>query len=365
MSLGWQTESALLPGKIKHIHVDNKSMVGLKALVLQQEQQLKMKQGQSHERSMRNLAKTPLYTGSKNKDKLDPGPSNKKEGEKSNDSQPPDPEDLAIEIRAQRALEAKARLYEEMSQGKIQGTGDASLVNFQAKKQKKETEDLYDAEYGPVVNNNQSMPPSSSSQQPPQYSYYGPAPSSSGNSSGEGDRKDRGESATKGETSSRVLISGYGPDQWQWNNTANKGTTNNNQASNEKQANGPNGGNKSGARVEEEDPVEVGKRERQQERVYQQEVERRVDEEMSKPITGISKEARVKTQWEKTLNSSARDYLDQIHRETEKGRGAAAAGTYSGVTGDGGTVKLSAKEERLELIKRKRELAAMAAANKN
>ncbi len=65
------------------------------------------------------------------------------------------------------------------------------------------------------------------------------------------------------------------------------------------------------------------------------------------------------------MNSSARDYLDQIHRETEKGRGAAAAGTYSGVTGDGGTVKLSAKEERLELIKRKRELAAMAAANKN
>ena len=51
MSLGWQTESALLPSTAKPIKVDNKSLVGLKSLVCDQEERLrnKMLAGQNHE----------------------------------------------------------------------------------------------------------------------------------------------------------------------------------------------------------------------------------------------------------------------------------------------------------------------------
>ena len=43
MSLGWQTESALLPSKAKPIHVDSKSMVGLKSIVFDEEERLRSK----------------------------------------------------------------------------------------------------------------------------------------------------------------------------------------------------------------------------------------------------------------------------------------------------------------------------------
>jgi hypothetical protein len=43
MSLGWQTESALLPSKAKPIHVDSKSMVGLKSIVFNEEERLRSK----------------------------------------------------------------------------------------------------------------------------------------------------------------------------------------------------------------------------------------------------------------------------------------------------------------------------------
>lgn len=43
MSLGWQSESAILPSKAKPINVDSKSMIGLKALVYSEEQRVSNK----------------------------------------------------------------------------------------------------------------------------------------------------------------------------------------------------------------------------------------------------------------------------------------------------------------------------------
>lgn len=312
MSLGWQTESAILPSKAKPIHVDNKSMVGLKALVLQQEQQLKLKQGSSQERTMRNLSKVSLYQGQKRQqDHEKSGHKNDNNNKSSsstnnkNDTES-DPQELAIEIRAQRALEAKARLYEEMSKGSVTVGQQSGLVDFNAKKK---TRIEGNKEDDPWRRDNSG----SSSHSENHYQ----------------DGRDglERDSVKKGETSSRVLIYGYGPDQWQWNGAPSAGGQ----------------GNK-----EVDDHMKAYKEERQQERQYQHEIERRVEEEMNKPISSISQEARVKTQWEKTLNSSARDYLDAIHRETERGRESSGGDMAIGE-------KKSAREERLELLKRRRE----------
>jgi hypothetical protein len=79
----------------------------------------------------------------------------------------------------------------------------------------------------------------------------------------------------------------------------------------------------------------------------------------------VSEAARVKTQWEKTLNSSARSFLEDIHTDTNRQREHSAEG-FLGHIGSGGAnscgastgaesgLKRSAKEERLEMIRQKR-----------
>jgi hypothetical protein len=79
----------------------------------------------------------------------------------------------------------------------------------------------------------------------------------------------------------------------------------------------------------------------------------------------VSEAARVKTQWEKTLNSSARGFLEDIHMDTTRQReqsaevylghaGSSGVSSYGASTGTESGQKRSAKEERLEMIRQKR-----------
>jgi len=59
----------------------------------------------------------------------------------------------------------------------------------------------------------------------------------------------------------------------------------------------------------------------------------------------VSEAARVKTQWEKTLNSSARGFLDQVHDDVA---------TLRAASNSEGAQKRSLRDEKMELIRQKR-----------
>mmetsp|Transcript_67459 Transcript_67459/g.152663 ORF Transcript_67459/g.152663 Transcript_67459/m.152663 type:complete len:110 (+) Transcript_67459:70-399(+) len=53
MSLGWNTESALLPSKAKKIDVDSSSMLDLKAIVSEREELMRQRQAEKHPDELR------------------------------------------------------------------------------------------------------------------------------------------------------------------------------------------------------------------------------------------------------------------------------------------------------------------------
>ena len=64
--------------------------------------------------------------------------------------------------------------------------------------------------------------------------------------------------------------------------------------------------------------------------------------------------ASVKTQWDKVLGSSAKEYLQEIHQTTIAGRDHTAADTAAEGPKD------SARERRMQLLKQKQNAAAAA-----
>jgi len=287
MSLGWQTESALLPSKSKAIHVNSKSLFSLKAIVYETEQRQKL---QAKEKPVRSLNNTL---------------NNKKESIKSDEKD--DPDDLQDNNvkDPEIALTAKSKIYEQIMQGQVEG--DASLVDFGTKRQKLSNDHI-----------------------------------------GDSLRK------TASEVVNPSITSSYGKDQWQWSK---------------------------GASETQNDDQQVASQWRKDEvatKLLQKEVDRQIEKEYSQQgphlsgeriksqttkdndnktntsttsfsDTALSEGAKIKTQWEKTLNSSARGFLDKIHEETLASRSGASV-----VAATEGTQK-SFREERLELIKRKRE----------
>lgn len=79
----------------------------------------------------------------------------------------------------------------------------------------------------------------------------------------------------------------------------------------------------------------------------QREFQHLVEEKVQKEILESSS-ARVKSQWEKTLQNSAKEYLDDIHTETVLSRASAS-------TGDVSEVKRSGKDARRDLLRKKQE----------
>jgi hypothetical protein len=315
MSFGWQTESALLPSKAKPIAVDNKSMVSLKMLVAQHEQQRRVSSSSSssswHDHKEKRLRSIlGKETHSKTQSLRPTKDVGEALGEDAGGS------DHAAERTAQKALAAKAKLYEQIVNGETSGEG--SLVDFASKQHHQCHNQEQQQQQRPAVGSggDHLFPQQWAEQQPLQSQSFSPQHQSQ---SLPIELPYDGAS----HAAAAAVSHEYGPAQWQW------GTT---------------------SRAAEAEAL-AWQQERQQERDYRQRMEQCVEQELDREGSGgMSRDARVKTQWEKTLQSSARDFLDQVHAETQRGREQTARDGRG--AGDG---KKSSRELRLELLKRKRE----------
>jgi hypothetical protein len=303
MSLGWQTESALLPSKAKPIHVDNKSLLSLKAIVLEQEQKQQAKKDSLPNTTQYNRFKTPIIS-SQTRDK---GNSEKeKYVGKSMEG-----ECTSVEYKAQRALEAKAKIYEEMmkkstSTNSTENFLNPTLVDFSAKNKKdqKETNETDNLE---PIKHYPSQPPA--------------------------------EKRAK-------VTNEYGSNQWQWSTL-----------------------NPLSAESKPDDVVELWRKEEKDSRDFQRTVDQKIQEEISH---GVSQGARIKSQWEKGFDSHTKDILDAIHQETTQLRehqkkdegndtqiGVGSKRSLTSMSNNSNSNSngaVTSREEKLEMIKRKREM---------
>jgi hypothetical protein len=271
-SLGWQTESGYLPTKAKPINVENKSMSSLKSILS------KLAEKKSSDSKETNTSR--LNRGKKEKDPM-------KEKEKM--PNPPPNKQTAEEIRIQRSLEAKAKIYEEMMNGGINKFAkNPTLINFDVKKK---------LITGHITKEHSDQ---------------------------------RGDSPTEltqeqSEEAEQLPKEPQSTDPWLWS----RGTKD----------------------QEDRELLEEWELEKQAEREFKSLVEQRINQEMDKkeskedenereeqqstfnetgPVSNsnplrfketpyyhhYSSEAKIKSQWERTINSSAKGFLKEIHQRT-------------------------------------------------
>ncbi len=286
MSLGWQTESALLPSKAKPIHVDSKSLLQLKSLISQQEQ-LRKEDDLTGKRRR-------TFKQKSSKDLIEPDKYSKNASNLSNSSI----EELALDVKVQKSLEAKAKLYDEML--RKNGDNDSEhplLIDFDEKR--KIMQQLSHEDEGKEEEENEKETTINVSHNPSNTSQY---------------------------SEPIRVTTEYGPEQWQWS----KGN--------------PTRATKGEEQEEERDNFS---REWKAEKEFKSLVDHRINEELRQTTSSntrpeISEAARIKTQWEKTLQSNARVYLEEVHQKTEQERMTSSSN------------KRSLREEKLEMIKRKR-----------
>jgi hypothetical protein len=275
-SLGWQTESGYLPTKAKPISVENKSMSSLKSVLS------KLAEKKSSGSKETNTSR--LNRGKKEKDPM-------KEKEKM--MIPPPEKQTAEEIRTRRSLEAKAKIYEEMMNGGINKFAkNPTLINFDVKKK------LITGH----ITKEQSDQGVNSHTEPPQ------------------------EQSEDEEQQEQLPKEQQSTNPWQWS----RGTKD----------------------QEDRELLEEWELEKQAEREFKSLVEQRINEEMEKTEceedqenereeqqstfneTGsvsnsnplrfketpyyhhYSSDAKIKSQWERTINSSAKGFLKEIHQRT-------------------------------------------------
>ncbi|CAN0185066.1 unnamed protein product, partial [Phaeothamnion confervicola] len=133
MSLGFLTESALLPSKAKPINVDGRSMLDLKALVFEREQQQRADgDGDDVEggvRHRRGLAARRPADGKRRKEDLFSRSNRGIEERQERDSEAR----ASKKRKVSGMMQAKAALYEKMASGAFVGEGEAVLVDFTRK----------------------------------------------------------------------------------------------------------------------------------------------------------------------------------------------------------------------------------------
>jgi len=128
MSLGFLTESALLPSKAKKINVDSRSMLDLKAIVYEKEDQAKQTGGESLRKSRGRQA-----TGGRRGDS-DVFQRSNKGVHARNQRDEEELETMSKKQRAKAALERKAALYDKLQRGEIEDPEKHGfLVNFERK----------------------------------------------------------------------------------------------------------------------------------------------------------------------------------------------------------------------------------------
>eukprot|EP01032_Pedospumella_encystans_P017086 gene17086-19478_t len=313
MSLGWQTESALLPSNSKPINVDGKSLVGLKALLYDQQQQ----RASGHDSNVRNARN--VYSKRK-EDKATKGLLyNSSTGKNRPLKEKEDGED---EPNVLAALTAKSKLYEEISSGKVKLQSD--VVNFEGKVNVESMQHKVRVEYvPPPLPPSMPNPAKKAEKSPVERPLTFPSSSASDNYT---------------QNSSQP--------QWNWSTTYGAAD------------NDPTVGS-TGSFDHSSEFRNQNRREAELKRT----VEGRIQAEVGSSVTSaakvedsgeqrVSEAARVKSQWEKALNSSARDFLEQVHDDTTAQRAAAASQATN--SGEGCTQKRSLREEKLELIRQKR-----------
>ncbi|CEG37957.1 uncharacterized protein PHALS_06002 [Plasmopara halstedii] len=158
MSLGFLTESALVPSKAKEIKIDAKSLLDLKAVVYQKDQERKRRleealtdeddsatlnsNGASRLKRYAHLRGGNKHPRRSDKDRMGSGCRNKGVDSRSRRDEeakareaPSEDDDQAWSKRSAEMLRKKAQLYEEMANGggHAQLRGEC-LVNFEAKK---------------------------------------------------------------------------------------------------------------------------------------------------------------------------------------------------------------------------------------
>jgi hypothetical protein len=297
MSLGWQTESALLPSKAKPIAVGDRSILSLKALLYQKEQQRSLKSSNT------DIDTQPSKHRNKEKDN-----NALQIGKKRKEISKPRDEEEEREEKARQALEAKARLYEEIEAGKASGA--AALVDFKTKhKQNKyESSSLSPPSTVNSVSNEVSKP--------------------------------------------KIVHHEYGANQWQWSNSnSNSSISNTNVISNDNNLN-----------LNPDDVISQWRTEQREERALQNEIETRISSHTNIANSNGSNNTNTsgssyrvqQSQWEKVLNNSAKPYLEAVHQEVEKIRNSSTGTSSDNNSNKNININNSSREERLEILKRRR-----------
>ena len=139
--LGFLAESSLMPSKaVPILGVDAGSMVDLKALVYQQEQQLRDRQGSGDsdkvQRKFGKRAASEESAGPHDRrfgKRVKEGDRNRGVGERNRADKEARDETQKSHSKSHDALVAKAELYDKIVNGQGQGAGKAFLVDFQGK----------------------------------------------------------------------------------------------------------------------------------------------------------------------------------------------------------------------------------------
>jgi len=299
MSLGWQTESALLPKSSKKIKVDDGSvsMLALKAIVYKKEKEQKATvEKQNYYRKVKSNANSTSSSNNNNNNSS----SNSKNNENGSSS----------DNVTMATLNAKAHLYDQLSRGNISHPiGDNFLVNFDDKKLIPYNSN--DSSNVNTSNNNNNIVNDDYIEI---IDSFGRNRRINKNSNEYEDFKLQEELKQKqhnlqqkrkrfhGDEGSDIpSSSSSGTSKWQWSRGENHNIDHVNDYVNNEYI----------------------------KRTYQEVLDDRIDQE-------ISKGARVKTKWEETLDSSAKQFIHEIHKEE------------STISSD--NIKSNSKDDRRQLL---------------
>lgn len=300
MSLGWQTESALLPSRAKRIQVADKTMVGLRSVVLQQEQQRELRRGTDASLA----AQRHLRGFSAKLTNAQAQPDDKKRKRSESDDEADDGDRRAEAAR--RALEAKAKLYDALrdrqtapvnseANALVACAAAGALVDFDGA-----------ARHSDAARTRAGSPP-----------------------------REDAPALCSARAEGRVVA---GPPQFRWST-------------------GRRAVEPVARDAAADDPTRSFLAARRSEQTLRQLTDSVLRQNSDRdeattdatgPATsGVSQGARVKSQWERQLGDDAKLLAQAVHRETEQLRSAASASLDA--------APASAHEERLRLLQQKRE----------
>jgi hypothetical protein len=325
MSLGWQTESALLPSKAKPIAVDGKSLLSLKAVVFDQEKKVTSSRSNQDEKYLKHRSSN----SSKAKDPM-LGSNKGIETRQNKDAQLRLKEEKSESV-VEASLKAKAKLYDEIASRKTlaNSTSSSFLVNFQEKEHIRLVDEVTETNHRShdASNENEEMVEIVDSfgrsrrvsKRSAEYSEYYLDRSAKKYKSSLMSQASHAAYETASSNSSSATTG-----QWAWSTGHD--------------------------RKDAGEWIDEAVRERGLKAL----IEDRVNHEVNESL-GMSKGARVKTMWEKTLDSSAREYIDEIHNQVQSHRNQQHDSTEKSSCKLDPISEMSEADKRRELIRRKLE----------